>query len=155
VSVDPRFQELYGREYEPVFRATFLLCGDRKAAEDSTQEAFARCLERWGRLKDQPWVAGWVTSTALNHARRALRRRRDPDPPERDSGDPDAAVDLWRGIRSLPRRQQQAVVLHYAIDLQVAEVAAVMGCSQGTVKSHLSRARDALRKHMAEVRDER
>jgi RNA polymerase sigma-70 factor (ECF subfamily) len=153
VSVDPRFQELYEREYEPVFRATYLLCGDRRAAEDSTQEAFARCLERWGRLKDQPWVAGWVTSTALNHARKALRRRREPEAGRSGDHDPDVAVDLWRAIRSLPRRQQEAIVLHYAIDLAVAEVAAVMGCSEGAVKSHLSRAREALRGHLEEVRD--
>jgi RNA polymerase sigma-70 factor (ECF subfamily) len=154
VSVDPRFQELYEREYEPVFRATYLLCGDRRAAEDSTQEAFARCLERWGRLKDEPWVAGWVTSTALNHARKALRRRREPEARQSGDHDRDAAVDLWRAIRSLPRRQQESIVLHYASDLAVGEVAAVMGCCEGAVKSHLSRAREALRIHLEEVRDE-
>jgi RNA polymerase sigma factor (sigma-70 family) len=158
VSVDPRFQDLYEREYGAVFRAAYVLCGDVEAAEDSTQEAFARCLERWGRLKDQTWVGGWVTSTALNHARRGLRRRRGA-PEERDAEhDVDASLDLWRGIRGLPKRQQQAVMLHYAGDMAVSEVARVMGCDEGTVKAHLARARAALRRGLSpqeEVRNER
>lgn len=151
MSIDQRFEELYEREYELVFRATYLMCADRKLAEDSTQEAFARCLERWGRLKDQPWVAGWVARTALNHARRSLRRRAEPSPIQSSDHDAETTMDIWLGIRSLPRRQQEAVVLHYAIDLPLVVVARLMGCSEGTVKSHLSRARDALRRRLEEV----
>lgn len=164
--IDPEFERLYQREFQAVYRAVYLLAGDRAAAEDSTQEAFARCLERWNRLGDKPWVAGWVTTTALNHVRRSLRRRFAlvrPDPPAStpSPSDPSAArresavapgpeaqdtsLDLWRAVRQLPPRQQQAVVLHYAMDLPLVEVAEAMGVSQGAVKAHLARAREALR----------
>lgn len=85
VKVDPRFVELYESEHDRVFQITLVLCRDRGLAEDATQEAFARALERWPRLSERSWVAGWVTSTALNVARRALRRRPLPGgaPPER------------------------------------------------------------------------
>ena len=53
-------------------------------------------------------------------------------------------ADLWRAVRSLPRRQQEAVVLRYVADLPLTEVAAAMGCAEGTAKAHLARARDGL-----------
>ncbi|MGH2556624.1 MAG: RNA polymerase sigma factor [Actinomycetota bacterium] len=148
MSVDPRFRQLFEEEYERVFRSAYLLCRDRATAEDCAQEAFARCLERWDRLGGQPWVGGWVTSTALNLARRSLRRRKVGTLPDRTERDLDASVDLRRGIRGLPRRQQQAMVLYYGADLPIAEVAAVMRCEEGTVKAHLARAREALRGHL-------
>jgi RNA polymerase sigma-70 factor (ECF subfamily) len=142
VSVDPGFRELYAREFASVFRAALLTCGHRQTAEDATQEAFARALARWRRLAGQPWAAGWIMTTAMNAARRSMRRR---PPLLRDvaSGpsDPDEELDLRDAIRSLPARQQEAVALHYLLDLSVADTATAMGVSEGSVKTQLFRAR--------------
>jgi RNA polymerase sigma-70 factor (ECF subfamily) len=146
--VDPRFRTLYESEYAAVFRVVYVLSGDRGVAEDATQEAFARCLERWNRLGDKGWVGGWVTTTALNVARRAMRRRPPPPTPDIGPHDLDQELDLWRAVRTLPVRQQEAVVLHYAMDKPLTEVAAAMGCAEGTVKAHLSRARESLRRSL-------
>jgi len=155
VRVDQRFQELYRAEFRAVYRAVVLACGDLAVAEDATQEAFARALERWGRLQDRPWVAGWVATTAMNVARRSLRRRPDSDPEAMvAASDPDSAEDVWAAVRDLPRRQRESVVLHYAMDLPVSEVARLMRCAEGTVKAHLSKARTALRGRLEGVRDE-
>ena len=152
VKPDNAFEELYEREAHAVFGAVYLLCRDRDVAEDATQEAFARALERWDRLRAAPWVGGWVTTTALNVARRALRRRpTHPGPP--DEPDVDRALDVWAGVRGLARRQREAVVLHYRLGLPVDEVAAAMGCREGTVRTHLARAREALRASLEGVRD--
>ena len=85
-----------------------------------------------------------------DRARRSRVRRR-PDSVEISvSLDPGSlgaaivAVDLRRAADALPRRQRAAVTLHYYIDLPLAEVAEVMGCSLGTVKSTLHDARRAL-----------
>jgi RNA polymerase sigma-70 factor (ECF subfamily) len=51
---------------------------------------------------------------------------------------------FWAEVRRLPRRQAQAVALHYIYDLGVAEIASTLGCAEGTVKVHLSRGRAAL-----------
>ena len=56
---------------------------------------------------------------------------------------------VWRAVHRLPRRQRQAVALHYVGQLSMAEIADVMGCSEGAVKSHLHRARDHLRGSLA------
>ena len=119
LNADPAFRQLYEAEAPAVFQAVYLLCRDRGVAEDATQEAFARALERWGRIGDHAWVGGWVMSTALNVARRSLRRRRSQPEPSLDERDVDAAVDMWRAVRALPLRQQQAVVLRYRADLSM------------------------------------
>ncbi len=146
MTLHPGFEEFYQREFDPVFRTAYLLSGDRALAEDATQEAFVRALERWRRLAGEPWAGGWVTSTATNLIRRALRRRKPPlGPGEQVGNDTDAAIDLWRRIKALPVRQQQAVLLFYGADLAVAEVARAMGCEEGTARAHLARARGNLR----------
>jgi RNA polymerase sigma-70 factor (ECF subfamily) len=155
------FVQLYRAEHDRVFRATWAFCGDRTVAEDATQEAFARALERWPRLREQPWVTAWVTSTALNAARRLQRRRRWPHRAETApagtaaAADAAGAVELWQVVRALPRRQREAVTLHYLADLPVAEVARLMGCREGTVKAHLAHAREALRAQLEGARDDR
>jgi RNA polymerase sigma-70 factor (ECF subfamily) len=154
VRIGPEFEELYRREHATVFRTVLALCGDRAAAEDATQEAFARALERWRRLRDRPWVAGWIAVTAMNAARRAMRRGRVTQRLDRHAPDPDVAIDLWRALRSLPARQQEAAVLRYVADLPVGEVAAVMGCAEGTAKAHLARARQTLKQQLEGARDE-
>jgi RNA polymerase sigma-70 factor (ECF subfamily) len=135
---------MYEREFPAVYRAVRLFCGDGALAEEATQEAFARALARWKRIGSQPWAAGWVTTTALNVARRSLRRRPAAPteaPPDRDR---DAELDLLAEIRRLPARQLEAVALHYLLDLPVADAAAAMDCEPGTVKKHLARARATL-----------
>lgn len=133
------FDELYLAEFQRVFRMAYLVGGDRRAAEDAAQEAFTRALERWERLRGQPWAAGWVAKTAIRLVRRSAGRRVEQLPPveERSSAgrDPgprlDLRLDLWRAIKRLPMRQQQAVVLRYVFDLPVEDVGASHGLCSG------------------------
>lgn len=152
MKTDSAFERFYVSEAKAVFTAVYLMCRDRQLAEDATQEAFARALERWDRLEPQPSVAGWVMRTALNVARRSLRRRR-AWPMPREARNPDEAVELWTAVRGLPRRQQEAVVLHYRMGVPVQEIAQILGCREGTVRTHLARAREALRLMLEGVRD--
>ena len=152
VKTDSAFERFYTNEAKAVFTAAYLMCRDRQLAEDATQEAFARAFERWDRLEPVPWAAGWVTTTALNVARRSLRRRR-AWPMAREAHTPEEAVDLWTAVRDLPRRQQEAVVLHYRMGVPVQEIAEILGCREGTVRTHLARAREALRFTLEGVND--
>jgi RNA polymerase sigma factor (sigma-70 family) len=145
VTIDRAFASFYLSEAPSVFRTVYLLCRDPSVAEDATQEAFARALQRWGRLQGQPWVGGWVTQTALNVARRTLRHHPIAEASPPSPADPELGMDLWREVAQLPLRQQQAVILFYREDRPVEEIARIMGCQEGTVRTHLARARRALR----------
>lgn len=138
------FQCFYEKQFDAVFRAALVLGSDRALAEDATQEAFARALEKWKRLRSEERVAGWVMVTALNVVRRALRRRAVlPWTKDEADVDPDASVDLWQAVRKLSRRQQEAIVLRYVADMPIKEVAEAMGCKVGSVKAHIHRAKMA------------
>jgi RNA polymerase sigma-70 factor (ECF subfamily) len=147
--VEIDFEDLYRRQFQSVFRATFPVCGDRGIAEDATQEAFAKAYERWSRLKYEPWVVGWIVTTAMNIARRTRRLRTPPSLRADGWGaDVDGRLDVWAAMASLPKRQLQATVLHYFLDMPLNEIGVVMGCSTGTIKAHLSRARERLARDM-------
>jgi RNA polymerase sigma-70 factor, ECF subfamily len=150
VSVHPGFLDLYEREFERVCRAVYLLAGDRPLAEDATQEAFARALARWRRVGAHPSPAGWVTTTAMNVARRQLRRKPNLTSAHGSTPDETDRVAVLEAIRRLPARQQEAVALHYLLDLTVADTATAMGVDEGTVKTHLARARDTLSRGLAD-----
>lgn len=147
MTLDREFEELYRDGYQSIYRAVFALCGDRAAAEDATQEAFARALERWKKLAGTPWVELWIAKTALNLGRRSFRRpKRAAYEPALESGaDLESAFDLHRAIRALPRKQREATIYYYVLDFPIRDVAKAMACSEGSVKTHLSRAREALR----------
>ena len=122
-------------------------------AEDVLQNAL---LAAW-RHRDRfdPAVgsaAAWLTTLTLNEARKShrFRGRAAPDLGAADGADPDAGVDVGRALRRLPRRQALAIGLYYYVGLPVAEVARVMGCAEGTVKSTLAAAREALHRILGE-----
>lgn len=147
------FADFYETDFTRVSAAVRAYCGDADVAHEATQEAFARCFARWGKLKEEPWVAGWVTTTAINLSRGHFKRLTKFSQPsvERQYPGPDAdRLELLALLRSLPERQRQAVVLHYLIDLSVREVADLMNLSEGAVKSHLFKARTSLRMTMEE-----
>lgn len=146
------FEDFYTVEFDRVLDSAFAFSGDRDAAADATQEAFARAFARWRRLSRKEWAGGWVTTTALNVLRRRYRdaaRSRVPVD-ERASHDALGRVDLLRGLRALPVRQREAAVLFYVTDLPLHAVAEAMGISDGAVKSHLARARKGLRVSLEE-----
>ena len=153
--LDPGFEELYRREFLSVFRAAYLLCGSTTRAEDATQEAFARAYERWGRLKDEPWVGGWIMRTAINVVRRGLRRRPATSMPDAPTPDIDGVVDLWQAVAALPERQRAAIVLVYRAGLSTEEAARVLGCEPSTLRASLTRARRVLADRLKEDGDER
>jgi RNA polymerase sigma-70 factor (ECF subfamily) len=146
------FEAFYRASYRRIYAAALTMAGDPEIALDGTQEAFVRAFARWRRLSKEPWVEGWVMSTAMNLCKRHLRRqRREMTGSELESGivshgsDEGHHLYLLSLLSTLPRRQREAMMLHYLADLPVAAVAHLMNISEGTVKSHLSQARSTLR----------
>jgi RNA polymerase sigma-70 factor (ECF subfamily) len=146
------FVSFYEANYPTVGRAATAFCGDREVGGDASQESFARAYARWGRLSRKPWAAAWVTTTALNICKRALKHqhvplddRAQPHQPAVDA----ERVDVLRALRRLPARRRMAAVLFYIGDFSISDVAAAMGISEGAVKAHLVLARRELREEMA------
>lgn len=147
-------------EYPKVVAAVALVAGSRAAAEDAVQEALARAWERGERAERIESPRAWVTAVALNRVRsgwrRVLveRRARGDVTPGRAAEPSGDAVDIRRALAALPRREREATVLRYYLDMDVAEVAVAMGVSDGTAKTALYRARRKLAVALGESLDE-
>ena len=161
VQVEDEAREFCRRTRPRLVGALSLLTGDRGVAEELAQEALVRAWSRWrqvGRL-GEPAVSAWTYRVAVNLANSWLRRRvaerramaRFGSGAVSDHVDPDVAdkIAIRRAVAALPRRQRTALVLRYFVDLPVAEVAEVMQCPPGTVKSLTSLAMTNLRRQFA------
>jgi RNA polymerase sigma-70 factor (ECF subfamily) len=144
------FAELYRRHYPRI--GTYLLrrTGDRAATEDLLAEVFLAALRgvrrfRWRGIGFDHWLYRVATRAANRWAR---RRRFAPLAAARDvpaAAPRDGADEVTAMLLALPPRLQAVLSLHYLEGLPVEEVARVLGVRPGTVKSRLSRAREALR----------
>jgi RNA polymerase sigma-70 factor (sigma-E family) len=148
----PRSFELaFADLYRLAYRVAYRILGDRAEAEDIAQEALARATLRWAKLHDRP--EGWISRVASNLAvDRYRRRRREPVIATGPIGIVDDRTvergDLVAALRRLPRRQREVVVLRYLADQSEADVAATLGCSVGSVKTHASRGLSAMRRQL-------
>lgn len=162
VERDPSFEEFVARGSARLLRSAYLLTGDRDQSEDLLQVALIRIARRWDVARQSPHAyAHRVLVNLLHDRRRHLSRRASQAPLEesnaqRDRVDDgaDAVVDriaLASAVRRLPLRQREVVVLRFFADLSVAETAAAIGASDGTVKTHTSRALKALREALSDA----
>jgi len=147
------FDEFYESYFDRVGRALVLAGADRDLARDTAQEAFARALQRWRKVREMDRPDGWVYVVAMNqlreHWRRSERRRgRAPELGDAATDNTHAVatrLSVRDAIATLPARQRQAVVLRYLADLSLDDVADAMGCATGTVKATLHQAMQSMR----------
>ncbi len=142
-----QFDDFYESYFDRVARSLTLAGADRDLARDATQEAFARALRHWRKVRGMDRADGWVYVVAMNqlrdHWRRRERRRERPDDADGAADNTSAVatrVSVREAIATLPPRQREAVVLRYLADLPLNDVAAAMGCATGTVKAALHQA---------------
>jgi RNA polymerase sigma-70 factor (sigma-E family) len=146
-------EAVFSEHYGGFCRLATLLLDDRGAAEEVVQEAFLRTFSSWRRLRRPDRAQWYVRAAVVNLCRSRLRRRGTEeagnraswrDPAEWGDERTDDALVVLDAVRTLPRRQRETVVLRYYEDLSERDVASVLGCSVGTVKSQLARARASL-----------
>ena len=151
------FEGFLLREYRGVVELAYA-CRATGPGPRTSPKAFLRAHRDWPRVGGYQYPGAWVRRVAVNLATSAVRRRliearalarlwarQEPALAEL----PASGTDFWRAVRSLPRRQAQAVALHYLEDLPVAEIARVLGCAEGTVKAHLHHGRETLGRRLA------
>jgi RNA polymerase sigma-70 factor (sigma-E family) len=144
----------YVTERSPrLLRTAYLLCRDWGVAEDLLQTALVKAWRAWWRIGDDPdpYVYRILVNTHASWTRRRWRGELPTDPPSERADPADAmgaAEDkamLWAALGRLPRGQRAALVLRFFEDLSEPQVAAILGCSVGTVKSQTSKALAKLR----------
>jgi len=125
-----------------LWRAAFLLTGDAQAAEDLVQTALSRTFRRYCDTSNDAAFDSFVRTTMYRTFctwwRRSWRGETPmaslPDKTSTESG-PEGQLDVFRALRELPPRQRSILVLRYFEDRSIAEVAMMLGITEGTVKS--------------------
>jgi RNA polymerase sigma-70 factor (ECF subfamily) len=169
------FEELVRRHGPSVLAYLTKVCGDPDQAEDCFQEAFGRAYQNVHQVRPEgfrPWLFRIATNTAMDGFRRRSRVRMTSLDQTDESGSPDAAqhavadpqpgpaeavagqeriAAVHRAVASLPDRQRATLVLAYFQGLSYAEVAEVMGCSVGTVKTQMGRALETLAERLQDA----
>jgi RNA polymerase sigma-70 factor (ECF subfamily) len=149
---------LFRAHYARLVRALTLVSSSRESAADAVQEAFVKAHLHWSRISRYDDPVGWIRRIAINRLhddrRRSIRKqqaldRLSAEPASSMSVEPHEDADLQWMLAQLPRRQRLALALFYVEELTVAEVAAAMRISDGTVKFHLHQGRERLRQVLA------
>jgi RNA polymerase sigma-70 factor (ECF subfamily) len=161
-SVEPdtsSFDEFYARELPRLVAFAQALCG-RPVADDVAQEAMIAAYRRWSEVSRYTSPEAWVRRVCANQATSVLRRRAAEARAvlRMVSREPVAELEaghqaFWDEVRRLPKRQAQATALRYVYGLSVAEVASTLGCTEGSAKVHLTRARSALAARLVETEE--
>lgn len=130
-------------------RVAYLMSDSVAAAEDAVHDVFVRCAPRLPEIEHPP---SYLRAAVVNECRAQHRRwRRDHDAtvPELLDGLPHELVETRAALGRLSPRKRAAVVLRYFVDIPDEEIAEVLGCRPGTVRTLLHRAIDELREDLS------
>ena len=156
------FRACVAREYDGIYRFSYRMLGAREAAQDVTQEAFLRLAG--GALADGGTPARrWLYTVARNLCIDELRRRTRMASAEGNSAlttatRPDqneTAAAVAAAVASLEAEHREVIVLREYEGLSYADIALVIGCPEGTVKSRIARGRERLRELLKDFMEAR
>jgi RNA polymerase sigma factor (sigma-70 family) len=164
MTVDVGALSEFCREMQPrLVGALSLYTGEADLAEELTQETLVRVCQRWPSVRAMDRPDHWATRVAFNLAksrfrrraakRRAMDRLRGQPRFEHRDVDTPTAIAVRQAVAALPDRPRTALVLRYYADLGVEDVAGLMGCPTGTVKTLTAQAITMLRRAGLEVDD--
>ena len=148
--MDPnRLETLIHTHENTLYRAALAILGDAHEAEDAVQDAFLRCLEKGPEFESPAHEKAWLLRVTVNGCKSRLRspwrRRTAPLLDTYPAADREERA-LLEAVQALPPKDRAVIHLYYYEGYQTAEIAAMTGQREGTVRSRLSRARDKLRR---------
>ena len=141
---------LYRRHIQMVSQICLLMLKNVPDAEDAAQTVFRKAMERKEPFRDPEHERAWLIVTAKNECRDQLKhwwrtRRAAPEGLDRLTWQPPEEGGVWEQVATLPARERLILYLYYYQGYSTGEIAQLLGESPGTLRSHLSRARKALK----------
>ncbi len=159
------FEELYYTYEKKALRMAYLLTSSENMAKDIVQETFIECFLSIGQLKQTEYFRTWfyqiLRRTAWRHIKKESRficaeEDEKLEDIEKIWADPyeqsDLSSFLISQIKRMDYKKQTTIILYYYNELSIKEIAKVMGCLEGTVKSRLNSARKQLKKYLIQER---
>ncbi|MFE7822202.1 sigma-70 family RNA polymerase sigma factor [Priestia megaterium] len=141
------FEHLIENEKSKLYRMAYLYVRNENDALDVVQEAIYKAFISLTSLKEPSYFSTWMTRILINTALDFIKKKKSvvPISPEKDFGDEkteniEDKVDLINAIKRLEEPQRTAIILRYYKDFTVKQIAEILNCPDGTVKTHLHRA---------------
>jgi RNA polymerase sigma-70 factor (sigma-E family) len=156
---DERVALLFDAHYAPLCRLAYVILGDSQMAEEIVMEALLKTFTGYRRIRHLDRADVYLRRAVVNLCRSKIRRksieirvnatvhhRDEQRPPPWDPEHHEVSRVVWEAVRRLPERQRACVVMFYYQDLPETQIAGVLDCSVGTVKSQLSKSRAKLQR---------
>ncbi|MDP9067154.1 MAG: SigE family RNA polymerase sigma factor [Actinomycetota bacterium] len=155
---DEELTALFDQHYKSLRGLAFVMLGDSAGAEEVVMEAYLKAFSTWNRFRRLDHPHAYLRQIVVNlcrsrfrrakveHRVNALMHRAEDVAPDLER---ELRMDLWDAVRRLPERQRACVVLRYLEDMTEPEIADVLECSVGTVKSQLFKAKTKLERELA------
>lgn len=155
------FEAVVAADARRLYTLALSILRDEGEAEDAVQETLLKAWRSWPSISESDHLARWLTRVCVNHCtsvRRRLHARGWPPLALFDAagssggpGNPAEIIDVDRAYRRLSIRQRAAITLNYRYGYSVEESAGLMGCSPGTVRTHVARGLASLRKELGDA----
>ncbi len=156
------FDELYNMYKNEALRTSFLITGNLMDSEDVVQQAFVQCYQTINQLKDAKCFKGWFFRILTRIAWQSNRYKRKVQPVDEFFDDAqiseESALDtvlrneqsrlLYSYVQRLEEKQKTVIILYYYNQMSIKEIAKILSCREGTVKSRLFAARRNLQKNI-------
>jgi RNA polymerase sigma-70 factor (ECF subfamily) len=156
------FDDIVHRHKDRIYRLVYRMLRDSDSVNDVAQDIFVRAYRRINDFQYRSSFSTWLTRVAMNHCINYLRRKKRfrffPAgilPNANSSDEPHAVVErteecekVYQAINALSPNGKAVIILHYFEDHSCGEVASILDCSIGTVKSRLFHARRELKKRL-------
>ena len=159
------FDLLYEKYRNTALRTAYLITGDRSLSEDIVQDTFVKIYLHCRELKNDSGFKAWMMQilvrTAYRNGKKASREMPDEEVIQKaDTGGIPSSLEqvlareeagaIAEAVRALPMKQRSVVVLYYYQEYRISEIAKILGCLEGTVKSRLHTAKKQLRRMLAD-----
>jgi RNA polymerase sigma-70 factor (sigma-E family) len=158
MTTEQDFVDFVAARWGSLYRLAYLMTASPTVAEDMLQTTLEKAYVSWARIGrmeyPEAYVRRMLANAVVSSSRRAWLREVLSDSMPETAGDPvevgvlDRSL-LWPLVCALPARQRAVIVLRYYEDLTEMQIAEVLGCAPGTVKSQASAAMKALRRALA------
>lgn len=159
------FDRLFDKYYTQALKAAYLITGNTGDSENIVQDSFITCYQKLAKLKDPAKFKYWFFRIVTHNAWRYCNKRKQEQPVEKVFDDlavsddksafeilaeKEAATEMKKAVNQLPVKQKTIIILYYYNGFSVKDIAKIMRCPQGTVKSGLYNSRKKLKELISE-----
>ncbi|WP_240613659.1 sigma-70 family RNA polymerase sigma factor [Pueribacillus theae] len=154
------FQVLINEDKEKLYRMAFVYMKDEEDALEVFQETVYAALKSISSLKNNRYFSTWLTRILINQAIDALRKKKKVVPmshdvlenlSESETIKPEEQLDLLEALAEINGKYKTVLLLRYYEDYTIGQIAAILGCPEGTVKTNIRRGLESLKQKMKGV----